>query len=258
MGVMGIYLDLAIILNFLVDFLLLLGANRLSGYPWGAKRCLLGAAIGGLYGGACLLPEFSFLGNVLWRMVFLGLMGGVAFGFRRDALRRVLMMALLSFALGGAALGMGKANFFGILSGATLLAAVCGLGFRGAGQEFVEVELRRGEKRLRLLALRDTGNTLTDPVTGKGILVADAQSAETLLGLTKAQLSDPVGTVESGILPGLRLIPYRAVGVAGGLLVAIRLEGVRIGSRREDTLVAFAPEGLGGNGTYRALTGGMA
>jgi stage II sporulation protein GA (sporulation sigma-E factor processing peptidase) len=255
---MKLYLDMAVILNFLVDFLLLLGANRLAGFPWGTKRCLLGAAVGGLYGGACLLPGFSFLGNGLWRVVFLGLMGGAAYGFRRDAVKRILLVALLSFALGGAALGLEKGSFFGILSVAFLVAAVCGLGFRAAGQELVEVELLRGEKRLKLLALRDTGNSLTDPVTGKGVLVADAQSAETLLGLTKAQLSDPVGTMDSGILPGLRLIPYRAIGVAGGFLLAVRLEGVRVGNKNADTLVAFAPEGLGGKGTYRALIGGMA
>ena len=255
---MKLYLDLAVLLNFLVDFLLLLGTNRLAGFPWGVKRCLLGAVIGGLYGGACLLPGFSFLGNTLWRIVFLGLMGGVAFGFSPTALRRVLLLVFLSLALGGAALGMGKVSFLGTVSAASLVALVCWLGFRGGNQELVEVELKRGETRLRLLALRDTGNTLIDPVTGKGVLVADAMSAETLLGLTKAQLADPVGTVASGILPGLRLVPYRAVGVAGGMLVAMRLEGVRIGNRTEDTLVAFAPEGLGGNGTYRALTGGMA
>ncbi len=255
---MKLYLDLAVLLNFLVDFLLLLGTNRVAGYPWGVKRCLVGAAIGGLYGGLCLVPGFSFLGNTLWRVVFLGLMGAVAFGFHPTSLRRILLLVLLSLALGGAALGMGRASFLGVVSGASLVALACALGFRGDRQELVEVELCREEKRLRLLALRDTGNTLTDPVTGKRVLVADAQSAETLLGLTRAQLADPVGTVASGILPGLRLIPYRAVGVAGGMLVAMRLERVRIGNRIEDTLVAFAPEGLGGDGTYRALTGGMA
>ena len=74
------------------------------------------------------------------------------------------------------------------------------------------------------------------------------------LGLPADVLADPAGKM----LPGLRLIPYRAIGVAGGLLLAVRLEGVRIGNKNADTLVAFAPEGLGGNGTYRALTGGMA
>ena len=155
-------------------------------------------------------------------------------------------------------MGLGNRGFFAVPAVAGLVALTCGIGFRNGGQELVEVELRRGEKQVRLLALRDTGNTLTDPVTGKSVLVADAQSAETLLGLTRAQLADPVGTLASGILPGLRLIPYRAVGVAGGMLLAIRMEGVRIGNRTGEQLVAFAPEGLGGDGTYRALTGGMA
>lgn len=255
---MKLYLDLAILLNFLVDLMLLLGTNRIAGYPWGMKRCFLGAVIGGLYGGLCLVPGFSFLGNTLWRTVFLVLMGGVAFGFHPTSLRRILLLVFLSLALGGAALGMGKVSFLGTVAGAGLVALVCTFGFGGGSQELVEVELCRGEKRLCLLALRDTGNTLTDPVTGKSVLVADADSAKTLLGLTRDQLADPVATVASGILPGLRLVPYRAVGVAGGMLVAMRLEGVRIGNRTEDTLVAFAPEGLGGNGKYRALTGGMA
>lgn len=254
---MKLYLDLAVLLNFLVDLLLLLGTNRLSGYPWGWKRCLAGAGVGGLYGGLCLVPGLTFLGNTLWRTVFLVLMGAVAFGFHPRSLGRILLTVLLSMALGGAVLGLGKTGFPGILASAGLVTGICALSLRRDGQELVEVELCRGEKRLRLMALRDTGNTLRDPVTGEGVLVADAKSAETLLGLTKAQLADPVGTLTSGVLPGLRLIPYRAVGVAGGLLLGIWLQDVRIGNRRRDTLVAFAPEGLGGNGTYRALTGGM-
>lgn len=257
---MKLYLDLAIGLNFVVDLLLLLGANGLAGHPVGVKRCVLGALLGGLYGGMCLVPGFSFLGNALWRTVCLGLMGGIAYGFHRSGLRRTVLFVFLSLALGGAALGLGSGSFLVLTAAAAVVAAVCFLGFRGGvgNREFVEVELCRGEKRLTLLALKDTGNTLWDPVTGQSVLVADARSAETLLGLTKAQLADPVGTVASGILPGLRLIPYRAVGVSGGLLVALRMEGVRIGKWTGDTLVAFAPEGLGGEGSYRALTGGMA
>ena len=42
---MRLYLDLAVILNFVVDLLLLVGTNRIAGYPCGWKRCLLGAAV---------------------------------------------------------------------------------------------------------------------------------------------------------------------------------------------------------------------
>ena len=104
------------------------------------------------------------------------------------------------------------------------------------------------------LPRRGRGNRLTDPVTGQSVLVADDRSAQTLLGLTRQQLRSPVETVASGAVPGLRLVPYRAVGQAAGLLVAIRLDKVRIGKWEGSSLVAFAPEGLDGN--YRALTGG--
>ena len=40
-----IYLDLVVILNFLVDFLLLLGTNRLSGFPASPLRAAASAAL---------------------------------------------------------------------------------------------------------------------------------------------------------------------------------------------------------------------
>ena len=36
---MAVYLDLVVLLNYLVDFLLLLGTNRLSGFPLAPGRC---------------------------------------------------------------------------------------------------------------------------------------------------------------------------------------------------------------------------
>ena len=63
---MVIYLDLVMLLNFLVDFLLLLGTNRLSGFPAGGWRCALAALLGAVFSCGCLLPGMAFLGNLLW------------------------------------------------------------------------------------------------------------------------------------------------------------------------------------------------
>ena len=79
-----------------------------------------------------------------------------------------------------------------------------------------------------------------------------------MLGLTRQQLQRPVETVEAGICPGLRLIPYRAVGQPGGLLAALRMERVKIDSWQGSMVVAFAPNGLDREGAYQALTGGIA
>lgn len=255
---MRVYLDGVVALNFLVDFLLLVGANRLSGFPPGPGRAALGAALGGVYAGACLLPGFSFLGGLLWRLVSLGIMGGIAYGFQRSAVRRISLFVLLSMALGGIALGLGNGGFAGLCAGAAGVCAMCLLGFKGraGGREYVPVEISAGGRRLRLTALRDTGNTLTDPVTGQGVLVLGADAACRLAGLTRQQLMHPVETVASGAVPGLRLIPYRAVGQPGGMLAAMRVENVKIGERRGGVLVAFAPEEVSSGGAYQALAGG--
>ena len=128
----------------------------------------------------------------------------------------------------------------------------------GVGQrEYVPVELTYGEKRASLIALRDSGNTLQDPVTGEPVLVIDGEVAMNLTGLTREQLGDPLGTVAMKPIQGLRLIPFRAVGQSGGLLLAMALEDVKIGTRRQRAVVAFAAEGLGKGQMIQALTGGV-
>ena len=253
---MTVYLDGVILLNFLVDFLLLLGAGRLCGFSTRIGRAAAGAALGGLYAGACLLPGFYFLGNFLWRAASLGAMAVIAYGLSRSALRRGLVFAFLCLALGGAVMGIGKGDIGGIVSAAGVLCLLCCFGFRGrlGGTTYIPVELSYGAKRLRLTALQDTGNTLRDPITGQQVLVIGADAAGELTGLTREQLRSPVESM--GALPGLRLIPYQSVGSSGGFLLALRLQNVKIGSRRESTLVAFAPEGLSREGAYQALTGG--
>ena len=106
-----VYLDLVIVLNFLVDFLLLVGVNRLTGYPVAARRACLAATMGGIYAGVCMLPGCAFLGNLIWRSASLVLISAVAFGWNGSAIRRGALFVLLSMALGGMAVGMSQTTF---------------------------------------------------------------------------------------------------------------------------------------------------
>ena len=249
---MQIYLDAVVLINFLVDFFLLMGANRLAGYPAGSGRAAIAAGLGGIYSGACLFPGFQFLGSLFWRWVCLGLMGAVAFGIDRSALRR----SVLSMTLAGAALGLGTNTLFALAGGAGMVCVLCITGFCGRMEKrhYVPVVLQWGDRRVALAALYDTGNTLRDPVTGEGVLVAGAGIAEKLIGLSVKQLREPLSTITEH--PGLRLIPYRAVGRENGFLLGMRVDNARIGKRQRSVVVAFAPEGLGSTGEYEALIGG--
>lgn len=256
---MAVYLDLVIGINFVVDLLLLLGTNRLSGFPTGWRRVLPAALLGGVYAGACMVPSFRFLGNGLWRIVTLGLMGIIAFGLNRSALKRCGVFLLLSMAMGGVATGMGRSDFGMLVVSAVVVWLLCRVGFgnRVGGREYVPLTIRWGDVTVELTALKDTGNTLRDPVTGEQVLVIGPEYAEKLLGLTEEQLVSPMETLLSGTVPGLRLIPYRAVGQPGGMLVAKRFEHVTIGNQKGSALVAFAPERIGQGEVYQALAGGV-
>lgn len=256
---MVVYLDLVIGLNFLVDLLLLVGANRLAGFAPGFWRAVPGAVIGAVYALLCMVPGMRFLGNLPWRLVFLSLMAAAAYGIQRSALRRAGLFLLLSMALGGIVELLGRVSFGGLSLAAAGVCFLCLWGFQDKtlGRTVEPVELAMGGRRVVLSALRDTGNTLRDPVTGQSVLVAGPDAARMLLGLSAGELSDPVGTLASGRVPGARLIPFRAVGKGSGMLLAVHCPGVKVGGKQGSGLVAFTSEGLGRECEYQALLGGV-
>lgn len=99
----------------------------------------------------------------------------------------------------------------------------------------VSVLLRCEGRSSVVRALVDTGNTLRDAVTGERVLIVDERAAQRLFppGVcpTGEELRHPERALER--LAGewdarrLRLLPYRAVGVERGLLLAVRADDVR-------------------------------
>ncbi len=253
---MAVYVDVLMLLNFLVDFLLLLGTNRLSGHPPGIGRAALAAAIGAIYAGACLLPGFGFLGGFLWRAVSLAVISVTAFGASQSGLRRGALFLFLSMALGGIATCFQQGGFWALVLAAAGVCLLCLVGFRGrVGQRYVPVTICHGGNCISVTALVDTGNTLRDPVSGCPVLVVEAAAAQKLMPISVQELAHPLETLAAGKLPGMRLIPYAAVGQSAGFLLGIRAECVQVSGKEMDYVVAFAPQSLG-HGQYQALAGG--
>lgn len=280
-----IYVDTLFLLNAMVDYLLLLASARLAGEPLARLRFLLGAVLGGLYAVAIFLPGLSFLARPPCRLAAAVLMVLAAFWKSRRLLRQVVIFFALSCAFGGGVLaiallgGRGLALSNGVLySGmdlkiVLLSAAGCygalTLIFQRTGRhtassgELRPVRLTLGERQVSLTALVDTGNTLTDPATGRPVLVAEADCVEELLppGIrpSPADLRDPAGALERLEDPWrrrFRLLPYRSVGMDRGLLLAVRVDQVQVGEEdRGPMLAALSPTPVSDGGGYRALLG---
>ena len=133
------------------------------------------------------------------------------------------------------------------------------------GGELQELTLSRQGRSVTVLALRDTGNTLQDPVTGRPVVVIEGEKLQTLVPelpvLDRQSLSHPVDLLRDleGELGGLRLqlLPYRAVGVECGMLLALRVDRARYGPwEYRNCLTALSPTPLSDGGGYCALIGG--
>ena len=250
---MSKYKMMVIVLRFFVDILLLMGTNRLCGYSHKPVRYAMGALVGAIYSSVCLIPGFHFLGNMFWRVIFLGISSWAAFGTERSALYRGAMFCLLHLAV-FSILGFSEKPLYTLVFAAVgvWLLSVLGTRYSNA-QRYVPVELCYRGKRIKLTALLDTGNTLYDPVSGQSVLVVGADAAQALTGLTREQLRQPVESI--GSLPGLRLIPYKTIDTDCCFMLGLRIGQVQIGSYSGSRVVAFAPQQLGSH--YQALAGGV-
>lgn len=281
-----IYVDTLFLLNGLIDYLLLLASARLAGEPLRRLRFALGGVLGGLYAVAIFLPGGAFLSHPLCKAAAAVLMVLTAYGGQRRLLRQTVIFLALACAFGGGVLAIsllgqqGLALNAGVFYSALdlkmvlLSAAVCyavlTAVFQRAGKhssltgELLPARLALGERSVDFTALVDTGNTLTDPVTGCPVMVAEGACLGPLFppeqGPTQADLADPAGALErlgAGEWKNrFRLLPYRAVGVSCGLLLALRVDSLRLGERElGSALVALSPTPVSDGGGYRALIG---
>lgn len=280
----AVYIDSVFLLNTLVDAIILLATAHLAGIPPERGRFFLASVFGGVYAAAVFLPGCEWL-SCLPAKAAVGLMMVLtAFGCHTKCLRLLFLFLGVSCAMAGCVMAVGmiaggipmeNGIFYTDLDAGVLLVTaaaayvVLSFVFRATAENSVKgnlipVTLAWGERQIRLTALCDTGNALKDPATGRPILIVDSRKIRELIPgdirpiLTQDALRTPAD------LPGrlgehrvrFRLIPYQAVGVAGGMLLAIRLDWGEVGGKRYDRLVAaLSPTELGEG--FAALWGEM-
>lgn len=190
-----IYIDRLFALNFIIDYLILLGSARICGIFMRRGRYLLAAALGGVYAAVSVLPGMALLSSAPMKLLFAVLMSLIAFLGEKRFLRCLLVFLAVSALFGGAlwALSLnGSAGAYLPLSFTTLLVsfliiyALLSLLFRrslkGAEKRISEVLVQHGGKEVRFMALRDSGNSLCDPISGAGVIIISPELALPLFG----------------------------------------------------------------------------
>lgn len=282
---MIVYLDMAFLLNCLTDAAALYVTGRLSGLPLEKKRILAASLLGGTYGALCALPGWGVLASFPFQAAGAAGLVRLAFGKRGAFLRQLLLFFILSCALGGALIaggqllesggqtlvgdGLARLNWrvFFLAGGACFL--VLSVVFRGGARHGLAGQLCRCTLTHRgreagLTALLDTGNTLTDGLSGAPVLTVHWEALETLWTPEEKETLSHLESAGAArclerLGPGFRLLPYQAVGVRGGLLLCFRADrAVMDGRQLGPVTVALSPTPVSDGGGYAALWGGDA
>ena len=272
-----IYVDVLVAVNLFVNYFLLLTVAGFFHISASRLRMVLGAAIGALGSLVILLPSLPPLVSFLIKLVLSVFIVVTAFGAPSLLffLRTVGGFYMTSFGFAGAMLALwylaapsgmiikNSVLYFDI-SPLMLLAltVVCYAGVsllnRLTGQRqptalFCFVTVRAQGKSVRLTTKIDTGNSLKEPFSGYPVIVAEYQCVQELVPpAVRSYLFVAAGEKRGEVQPGLRLVPFRAVG-GEGILPAFRPDCIEIQTAKEritvqEVYLAVSAQKLGTTG----------
>lgn len=269
-----VYIDVYLLINMSMDYLCILITARLTHRKTTPWRLLLASAVGGFYAVASLLLGLKGgVGIVGDALVAMGMMALTLRGRGERiwrAVRTVPVFLLVSMILGGVMTALysllNRLSLpFDAIEGDgisawlfALLALVAGLATSRGGRwlglsgrvRSVTVEAVLFGKTVTLHAMVDTGNLLRDPVSGRGVIVADRKKIEHVLPKTlifegREGEKDLFSRLEGdpALARKIRLIPARTA-TGDGLICAVIPELLTVKTEREsyqaDYLIAWS------------------
>ena len=269
-----VYADLYVLINASMDLLSLMIAAVLLHRRVLRWRAMLSAAFGGLYALAVLLLDVNGVAGVLSDLLAAVVMVLIAFAGKRTnfgSLARIFgVYVLISALLGGimtalywwlnqlhlpldSLQGDGISVWlFALLALAAAVMTLRGGRFFGVSGRVrsVAVEAVLFGKPIRLRAMVDSGNLLTDPVSGRAVMVVDRRRLRGVLPPQLfRQINDPARLrwmSDYANARRVRLIPTRTA-TGEGMMTAVLPDSLTInngsGARPADYLIALADLG---------------
>ena len=282
-----VYADVLFLINFSMDFLVLYLCAKLSRRRINCVRYAVAAAIGGAYGVVTLFLPQNGMTVMICDTLSLILICAVAFYSKKNALRdfigRCALFAGVSAILGGimsalysllnrSGLAMLEPDggddisvwIFALIAVLGSVAAVAGgrRMKRFASSKQSSVEIGYEEKTIRLRAMTDTGNLLSDPLSGRGVAICELEAVRDIFPRELIEFWQQGDITSISALPQnyalkLRYVPAKgALGTSGTMLVAIAPDSFKvIGDGKTidaDILIAPVPKKLSA-GESRAL-----
>lgn len=278
-----VYLDLLFLINFSMDFLCFFLTSKLLSRKLPTVRALAASVLGGIYADAALFVNVGRVTALFIDAAACLLMCTLVYAGKRkksDILFCTLVYFAISMALGGFMTAIfNLINGMGISADApesaasdgisvwlfALLAAVSAVVTLIGSRIFrrktsvgsAEVEITYGGRSVKLRALTDSGNLLSEPISGRPCIVADISSVECIIPrdvIRAARNGDysAIETMEPETVKNIRLVPAKTA-AGEGMLIALRADRITLDSGKGaygvDAMIALSDIGANADGS---------
>lgn len=235
-----VYLDVFFMINFIMDYMIILITLRIAKVKKKRIRQLAGAGCGALYSVIVIKPLTNHLFKItLVNILIAAVMVLISFGFTSASvyIKNVFLLFVVSFTMSGIINYLYYSTVIGkyvrnVLSGNSnkvvnarkfilvsvlayiLLSAIVRIIFsvRKDMELYYDVKITFRGKSVVVRGLYDTGNGLTEPVNGKMVHIAEYKILKPLLeGDEKAK-------------ENIYVIPFHSIGEEDGIMYGIRMD----------------------------------
>lgn len=291
---MTIYLDVVLVENLIMNFIILLATGLILKEPIKKIRLLLASLVGAIYSVVSYVSILEIYASQLLKIILSIVIVYIAFNPQtmKKMWKDLLLFYLTSFVFGGAAFAliyivkpqailMKNGLFLGtyplktILLGAILAFIIIVTAFTVVKSKitkkdmFTKIAFELNGKEVETIAMIDTGNLLKEPITNTPVVVVehtllyDCLPKEILNHLDEllgGDFSSIPEEIKEEYIVKLKCIPFSSLGKQNGMLLGIRVDAITIKSdegekKKENVILGLYNKSLTKRGEYRALIG---
>lgn len=273
-----VYIDVLFTVNFLINILIIEGAGVITGEDTSLKRTLASSAVGAVCSVLMFFPNFEFVLSMGMKLILSCIMVLCAYKIKswRHFWKMTGSFYLASFIFAGGIIAIMTMTELGAKTGAVYsngtlyfnlpwqacmlcCAGVYFLIFTIGRMRKKRITKKAAERNLRIYvqgqrievkAIIDTGNSLSDPITGDPVIVCEYEQMKKLIPQKRENLIDAIK--EAGLR--IRLVPFSSVGKESGIMPAFCPDRVQVDEREvKRCIVGISETRLFKNEDYHAL-----
>lgn len=290
---MTIYIDVIIIENLIMNYIILYATGLISKNKISYIRIFLASCIGAIYAITEYMLKIGVYSNIIVKTLLAIIMVVVAFCPQnvKKLCKQLVLFYLTTFTFGGVATyliyvlkpqniiiknGMFvgsyvlKVIFIGAIVGTIILITA----FKFAKNKitkkdmFCKVKIVLNGKELILNTMVDTGNLLKEPITGSSVVVVERTSLydilpKEILNNTESILCGDFTNISDEIkneyITKLKIIPFSSLGKQNGMLIGIKPEKLEVineqTEEKNNAIIGIYNKSLTKHGEYKALIG---